>query len=433
MGGLVIRMPLEVELRRNYKHSLMGQKLREILQKRVDKEESKKKLIEQRDDKTNDTFNRTQSSKSKNTINPRQNASSVSASSSSVPCVDRMEMAIWYAMAQNLVEAEMNVIAGAAGADNELDSTTLNDLSSEVLALFLDHQETWQEVCLVLEHNAQSSTTLVLNRPMALQLTDALGRMVLHGTFATEKGPSLSKTIQKKKKLPSMKDFLKAFGKECGVYLGGLDDQHLPAILIHGIADLPGATEIAIGTGVYRGGVEAAVAGVLAGKYKPLEFRFFVGRHSYSTADKTDDDEGLVDDGGMRLENFGKELKDLIGGADDEDEYEEEEQEFNIPTSLELEVVLGKYQPIACARSLVLKQCIQLPKPLWHEVLELCGGELKDISELEQLKPVDTQFQIVDDDDDDEDDDEFDFIAFDTGDEDDEDDDDDDEEEFYKI
>ena len=30
--------------------------------------------------------------------------------------------------------------------------------------------------------------------------------------------------------------------------------------------------------------------------------------------------------------------------------------------------------PIACARPVALKQCLGLPKPLWHEVLELCGG-----------------------------------------------------------
>ena len=28
-------------------------------------------------------------------------------------------------------------------------------------------------------------------------------------------------------------------------------------------------------------------------------------------------------------------------------------------------------------KQLALKQVIQLPKPLWREILELCGGELK--------------------------------------------------------
>ena len=126
--------------------------------------------------------------------------------------------------------------------------------------------------------------------------------------------------------------------------------------------------------------------GVLEGKYDPLEFRFFVGCH----------------------------------------EYEE--------STLDVKVHLGKYQPIACARSLALKQCISLPKPLWHEgkaqetsrfwlvvsgmscwlklvflclvfrcnslhhllVMELCGGDLSDLSSLELMKRDDHQFQVVD-------------------------------------
>ena len=30
-----------------------------------------------------------------------------------------------------------------------------------------------------------------------------------------------------------------------------------------------------------------------------------------------------------------------------------------------------------------LKQCLGLPKPLWHEVMELCGGECATLSRLE--------------------------------------------------
>jgi len=57
-----------------------------------------------------------------------------------------------------------------------------------------------------------------------------------------------------------------------------------------------------------------------------------------------------------------------------------------IPGELDVKVLLGKFQPVACARSIVLKQCISLPKPLWHEVMELCGGELEEVSSLELLK-----------------------------------------------
>ena len=46
---------------------------------------------------------------------------------------------------------------------------------------------------------------------------------------------------------------------------------------------------------------------------------------------------------------------------------------------------------MACARSVALKQCLGLPKPLWHEVLELCGGELGELSSIELLKRSDLE------------------------------------------
>ena len=372
----MIRMPLEVEIRRNYKHSVTGQKLRQRLQQRLARD--------------------------------KQN---VSASSSLLDAslermtVDTMEMSIWYSTAQSLVEEEMKVIAGAAESNGELDSSVLTDESNEVLQLYLDHQETWQEVCLVTSYDSTSATTLVLNRPYALQLTDALGKLVLYGAFSGKKSITLN---------VSLKDFMKAFGKECGIYVGGPDDQHLPAILIHGISNLEGATEIAPGTGIYQGGLKAAVEGVLSGLYKPLEFRFFVGRHSY-----VPDIENDVD---------------FINDVDD-DEEDDDSDEVMVASSLDLDVVLGKYQPVACARSLALKQCIQLPKPLWHEVLQLCGGELKDISEFEQLKRDDIPFQFVNEDDDDDDTEEFQIIAMNDDELFDDDDEEDEEEgdEFLKI
>jgi hypothetical protein len=169
--------------------------------------------------------------------------------------------------------------------------------------------------------------------------------------------------------------------------------------MIHGYCDLEGAEEIS--PGLYRGGIQAAMDGVLEGKYQPLEFRFFVGRHTYTKS------------------------------------------------TLDVQVLLGKYQPIACARSVALKQCISLPKPLWHEgtrhsvvvmmiifiilykthdaiynviiVLELCGGELKEISTLEMMKRDDLLFEIIDEDDDDDDEDALNILDL----------DDDDDEDYY--
>ena len=141
-----------------------------------------------------------------------------------------------------------------------------------------------------------------------------------------------------------LNDFLRAFGSECAVYVGGPEAQDRPALWVHGHAALGGTP---IGNGVYVGvrSVSQAVTGVLDGKYRSMDFKFFVGRHS---------------------------------------------EMMECPT---------KFQPVACSRQVALKQCIQLPVPLWHQVLDLCGGELGEISTTEREKRDDLKFQIVDEDD----------------------------------
>ena len=295
-------MPLEVELYRNYRHSITGSKLRAIL---VDDGEGE-------DIQTDD-----------------------------------LVMSHWYGRSRDLIEEQMKLIADLADEEGQIDATTLAEDYSEMLHLYLENQETWQEVCLILERitsdvdgaKSQSSTTLVLNRPMSFQLTENLGKLVFFGAYDLNITPESSKGLVR---------FMMAFKEECAVYIGGPNDQGEPAILVHGIRDLPGAVEISPGTNIYRGGLDAAVDGVLSGKYSPLEFRFFVGCHLY--------EESMLD----------------------------------------VEVRLGKYQPVACDRSLALKQCISLPKPLWHEVMELCDGDLPDISRLEMLKRDDVTFQVMD-------------------------------------
>lgn len=359
-------MPLEVELRRNYRHSMTGKKLRNKLSVCQNKDKNNNNNKDNNNDSDNDD-------------------------------VDSMEAAVWYSVAQVLIEDEMMKIADRAADDGQVDASILNDESAEVLQLYLDNQETWQEVCLVVDRDerTKTATTVVINRPMALQLTENLAKLVLYGNYdKLKKAATKTSTVSQQQRTVSirrpatetvdLKDFLRAFGSECGVYVGGPDHQERPAELIHGVPGLLGATEIA--PGIYKGGLAAAVRGVLSGQYKPLEFRFFVGRHEYKES------------------------------------------------ALDLAVVLGKYQPVACARSLALKQCIQLPKPLWHEVLETCGGELSDISQLELLKRDDLRFQIVDEDDDD-DDEEYDIVVDLSDDVDDlySSDEDDDEDEYYTI
>eukprot|EP00522_Entomoneis_paludosa_P014507 CAMPEP_0172440788 /NCGR_PEP_ID=MMETSP1065-20121228/1401_1 /TAXON_ID=265537 /ORGANISM="Amphiprora paludosa, Strain CCMP125" /LENGTH=512 /DNA_ID=CAMNT_0013189815 /DNA_START=902 /DNA_END=2440 /DNA_ORIENTATION=- len=357
VGGLIVRLPLEVELQRNYKHSLTGHRLRNS---------------HDNDDDDNDD----------------NNDSTTSASH---------DLKEWYQRAQTMIEQDLTFLSEQAAVDGQIDATTLNDEMAELLQLYLDHQETWQEVCLVLEHDSHdssssSSTALVLNRPMALKLTENLGQLVLLGAYQMDEKTGNAK--RKRRNRPDLHKFMKAFGQECGVYIGGPDDQDQPAELIHGIADLPGSTEIAPGTGIYRGGLAAATEGVLQGKYKPLEFRFFVGRHSFPRTSAV------------------QEVVEEEEEDDDDEEYEYDSNVVELPQAasagvamtMDLSVVLGKYQAIACARCLALKQCISLPKPLWHEVLELCGGEMFDISQLELNKEGDTNFiQIIDDDEEEED------------------------------
>jgi len=244
---------------------------------------------------------------------------------------------VWFKCARQLIENDMVKISDQAGSDGQIDPLLLGEEATELLQLYVDNQETWQEVCLVLDHDdaTKASTAVVLNRPMGLKLTERLAQHVLCG--------SSEPTLQEK---AAIFNFMMAFGSECAVYIGGMDEQERPAKILHGIADLPGAVEIVPGSRIFCGGIDSAVQGVLQGKYKPMDFRFFVGRHLYDESNP-----------------------------------------------LDLSILLGKYQPVACARSLILKQCISLPKPLWHEVLELCGSEMKELSILEFAKRDEMRFK----------------------------------------
>lgn len=43
----------------------------------------------------------------------------------------------------------------------------------------------------------------------------------------------------------------------------------------------------------------------------------------------------------------------------------------------------GKWWPVAASAPLILKPVVQLPRPLWREILELCGGELARVARAE--------------------------------------------------
>lgn len=341
VGGLVCRLPLEAEIYRGSPDSAIYKKLQSFLE--------------------SDEYDRTEDAiptslrSSASTGGAASASVKTSTSSSGTISSDDLDSAFsplaaktvfWYRGAEKLLKRELVNIMSNADETGKIDANVLGEESMELLQLYMDHQNSWQEVGLIFEKDEKtgSSKTLAINRPMAFKLTQSLGRLVLLGAFLAEKdGAMINMQEGNGIETQNVVKFLSAFENECGVYVGGPDDMEKPAIMIHGIDDLEGAEEISPGTGIYRGGLEAAMDGVMAGKYKPLDFRFFIGHTSY----------------------VGGELDDAVS--------------------------LSKYQPVACSRPLVLKQCIQLPKPLWHEVLEFCGGELKEISKLELTKRDDLQ------------------------------------------
>eukprot|EP00591_Stephanopyxis_turris_P002313 CAMPEP_0195508638 /NCGR_PEP_ID=MMETSP0794_2-20130614/1794_1 /TAXON_ID=515487 /ORGANISM="Stephanopyxis turris, Strain CCMP 815" /LENGTH=514 /DNA_ID=CAMNT_0040635647 /DNA_START=51 /DNA_END=1595 /DNA_ORIENTATION=+ len=338
VGGLVCRLPLEAEIYRN-KPTDLGRKLHKRLS------------LSTKDDYDEDSAI-TSDSLTTDMEDAGYSGGGVSFSPGAAKTV------FWYRAAQTLISNELKKVTSKASPTSEedervIDASNLDPASLELLNIYMDNQASWQEVCLVVD----DATTLVINRPLSTTVNKDLAQLVLFGQYSRlnsrEGGVSPSKTSR-------FVRFLTAFEHSCALYVGGPDKQTEPAIMIHGIAELDGAVEISPGCGIYKNGLEAAIDGVINGVYDPLEFRFFVGRHEYGSKNK-----------------------------------EEESSSFtpSSSSSLDLAVLEGKYQPVACARSLALKQCIGLPKPLWHEVMELCGGELKEISSLELMKRDDIQIE----------------------------------------
>ncbi|KAL4440337.1 hypothetical protein ABPG75_003338 [Micractinium tetrahymenae] len=107
------------------------------------------------------------------------------------------------------------------------------------------------------------------------------------------------------------------------IYCGGYTGQRIVTVM-HGHRRLQGALEVV--PGICIGGGEAAVAEVATGGLQQIDFRFFCGVVAWQ------------------------------------------------PGDLEKDVAAGAWHTAACSRVLVLKQCLQLPTPLWREVMCLMGG-----------------------------------------------------------
>lgn len=241
-----------------------------------------------------------------------------------------------YRLAEGLVVETLQAVSSKA-TDGRVSWSDISEEQRELVALYSDSQDSWQEVCLVLKAVESASGTssvasecVVINRPLARSMSPELAALLLNGAEDGQQGGQLLYDE------PFVERFLRAFGDEAAVYLGGPERQEERGLVIHGF-DLPGATELAPGTKIFTGGVEAIVSAVLDGTRSPLDFRWFIGRRTDVSTSK------------------------------------------------------AAWCPIACARPVVLKQCLGLPKPLWHEVMELCGGEVADVSKIELLKRSDLE------------------------------------------
>lgn len=120
-----------------------------------------------------------------------------------------------------------------------------------------------------------------------------------------------------------MESMREAFGAS-PLYCGGFKAQQA-ITLLHGQRRLESCMEVV--PGIYIGGQNAAVVEVTTGGLSQSDFRFFAGCCSWK------------------------------------------------PGELEQQISRGAWQPAACSRTLVLKQCLKLPVPLWRECMCLLGGE----------------------------------------------------------
>lgn len=176
------------------------------------------------------------------------------------------QLILWYKKTQKLIEDEMRMIASLADESGQINPRELEPKAEKLLSMYLDNQMTWQEVCLVVKNDESNkkATTLVINRPMAFKLSENLGKLLLYGAYIGDRKIQISEQNEWSK-------FLRAFENSCAVYVGGPDKMEDPAVLIHGIADLPGASEISPGTGIYQGGLPAAVQGMYDHLFRQLK------------------------------------------------------------------------------------------------------------------------------------------------------------------
>ena len=262
-----------------------------------------------------------------------------------------------YRVATRFLRRELQRIAQKGTVDGQgrllLDPRTLGDADKALLDMHQKYLLTWQEVVLVTKHDAgDSSDGVVINRPAATESTRELSAAL---AAALEPETDDVSTCD-------AEAFQRAFGPRLAAYVGKPQPKAAPAetggdgdgasednakrgdrpkqtaMIIHGLPGLEGAHELSPGLGIFKGGSADAARRVADEQCDPYDFRFFIGKHTWAAGE------------------------------------------------LERDIKDGLYRPAACSRGVALKQCLGLPKPLWHEVMDMLGGTSAEISALEMAR-----------------------------------------------
>jgi len=254
-----------------------------------------------------------------------------------------------YRVAGRFLKQELDRIAQKGTIDSSgrlvVDPRSLSDPDKALLDMRQQYLESWQEVILIVEHDPKIGCRgVTLNRPAASRADQRLSTALAQALSADEivKEQNLSN-----KKIIDASSFDSAFGQRIAAYVGCPDrskvmNQKSQAMLIHGIADLENARELSPGLGIFRGGLTDAIQRVKNKQNDPFDFRFFLGSYEWG------------------------------------------------PGEIEKHIAHGVYKPVACSRAIALKQCIALPQPMWHEIADMLGGSIKEVSRLELMKRNDS-------------------------------------------
>ncbi|GMH99901.1 hypothetical protein TrLO_g772 [Triparma laevis f. longispina] len=353
VGGLVARMPLPYEIWVGGREFLNRKKRSKLL-----------KGLSQttaNDDKHSDPLYYKAVGRVENMLFPSSDAekkkSSTDAETQSIVASAVKTTAVWYKASETVVNDLLNEIAiKAIDKDGAVNDASLSSEERDFLNRYIKCNSEWEELGLVVSHGGVGavkcsdkgeSIVLNLNRPLASGISETLAKLILKGSYLVSSDEDKPMDTDNDY-LENLYDrdffdkFSKAFSKNGVCYVGGDDEQGLsPGIMLSGVQDLKGGVELA--NGIYVGGVEDAVERVLSGQNKATDFRFFIGRKTF------------------------------------------------VPGFLEAYCVGGTYQPFSAPRAFALKQCIGLPMPLYHELLGLAGGEVKDVSGIEIVKRKDLE------------------------------------------